>query len=165
MGAVAHHAGISRQGLYLHFPDRGSLYLAVSRAADTDARTPERQDRIDHAPTARDALRAAVAVQAEIKPVLRGFATAVDAMRRVEPSAQAAWEEREHARLARCAAVISRADEEGELHPRWNRDAATTLFWAVTSQRVWDDLVVDQGWSQDRYRDQLTQLLESALLR
>jgi hypothetical protein len=36
--------------------------------------------------------------------------------------------------------------------------------WAVTSQRVWDDLVVDQGWSTGQYRTHLTTMLEAALL-
>ena len=49
--------------------------------------------------------------------------------------------------------------------PRWDVDTAARLFWAVTSQRVWDDLVVEQGWSDDQYREHLTGLLEAALLR
>jgi hypothetical protein len=38
-------------------------------------------------------------------------------------------------------------------------------MWAVTTRRVWDDLVVDQGCSTDQYRMQLTAMLESTLLR
>ncbi|HEU5003266.1 MAG TPA: hypothetical protein VFW71_10880 [Actinomycetota bacterium] len=34
----------------------------------------------------------------------------------------------------------------------------------MTSQRVWSDLVEDQGWSTARYRRHLTALLEAALL-
>ena len=58
MGQIARHAGLSRQALYLHFADRASLFVEVSRMADAAARTPERQRRVDEAPTARDALRA-----------------------------------------------------------------------------------------------------------
>jgi hypothetical protein len=35
----------------------------------------------------------------------------------------------------------------------------------MTSQRVWDDLVMDQGWSTSQYRNHITALLEAALLR
>jgi hypothetical protein len=37
-------------------------------------------------------------------------------------------------------------------------------FWAVTSQRVWDDLAVDQGWTTTQYRRYATALLEAGLL-
>jgi hypothetical protein len=33
------------------------------------------------------------------------------------------------------------------------------------SQRVWDDLAIDQGWSTIQYLERLTSLLEAALLR
>lgn len=165
MTQVAKRAGVSRQALYLHFADRTSLFVEVSRMADAAARTPERQRRVDEAPTARDALREAVALQARLKPQLRGVATALDVLRRTDPAAEAAWKEREHARLHRCELVINRLQEEGELDPAWEAGQAARCMWAVTSQRVWDDLVVDQGWSSDQYRTQLTTMLESALTR
>jgi AcrR family transcriptional regulator len=165
MTQVAQRAGVSRQALYLHFADRTSLFVEVSRMADAGARTPERQRRVDEAPTARDALREAVALQAVLKPRLRGVATALDVLRRTDPAADAAWKEREHARLHRCELVINRLHEEGELDPAWEVGQAARCMWAVTSQRVWDDLVVDQGWSTDQYRMRLTTMLESTLLR
>ncbi|MBW3580510.1 MAG: TetR/AcrR family transcriptional regulator [Actinobacteria bacterium] len=165
MGEVAARAGVSRQALYLHFADRTSLFLEVSRLADSTARTTARQRRIDEAPTARDAFREAIALQAFLKPRLKGVATALDVLRRSDPAADAAWKEREHARLQRCEQVIQRLHDEGELASGWDIPAAARSFWAVTSQRVWDDLVMDQGWSTTQYRNHLTTLLETALLR
>ena len=55
--------------------------------------------------------------------------------------------------------------DEGEVAPGWDIASAARCLWAVTSQRVWDDLVIDQGWSTARYRKHITALLESALLR
>lgn len=164
MGEVAKRAGVSRQALYLHFADRTSLFLEVSRLADSTARTPARQRKVDEAPTARDALREAIALQAFLKPRLRGVATALDVLRRSDPAADAAWKEREHARLRRCEQVVQRLRDEGELATNWDVPTAARCFWAVTSQRVWDDLVMDQGWSTARYRDHITRLLEDALL-
>lgn len=165
MAQIAEEAGVSRQALYLHFADRTSLFLEVSRMADATARTTSRQQRVDDAATGRDALREAIALQALLKPLLRGIATALDALRRTDPAADAAWKEREHARLRRCEIVVRRLQSDGDLAPGWDVKAAARCFWAVTSQRVWDDLVVDQGWSAVRYRKHLTQLLEAALLR
>ena len=165
MGEVAEGAGVSRQAVYLHFADRTSLFLEVSRLADSTARTRARQRRIDEAPTARDAFREAIALQAFLKPRLKGVATALDVLRRSDPAADAAWKEREHARLERCQQVMQRLHDEGELAPGWDVPSAAACFWAVTSQRVWDDLAMDQGWSTARYRNRITTLLEAALLR
>lgn len=165
MGDVADRAGVSRQALYLHFADRTELLLEVARYADATARTPGRQRRVDQAPTGRDALREAITLQAYLKPRLVGVATAIDVLRRTDPAADAVWKEREHARLDRCEQVIRRLHDEGELALGWDVASAARCLWAVTSQRVWDDLVVDQGWSTARYRRHITVLLEAALLR
>lgn len=165
MSDVARDAGISRQAVYLHFGDRTELLLEVSRQADRGARTPARQRRVDQAATARQALREAIAVQADIKPRLRGIATALDTLRRTDDAANAAWQEREQARLDRCRDVVRRLETEAELAPEYSVEDAAQLLWAVTSQRVWDDLVVDQGWTQARYRARLTKLLDDALVK
>lgn len=165
MGEVAERAGVSRQALYLHFADRTSLFLDVSRLADSMARTTARQRKVDEAQTAREAFREAIALQSFLKPRLKGIATALDVLRRSEPAADAAWKEREHARLHRCEAVVQRLHDEGELAPAWDVPTAARCFWAVTSQRVWDDLAMDQGWSTVQYRDNIAVLLERALLR
>jgi AcrR family transcriptional regulator len=165
MSQVAERAGVSRQALYLHFADRTSLFLEVSRLADSTLRTPARQRRIDEAPTARDAFREAIALQAWLKPRLKGVATALDVLRRSDPAADAAWKEREHARLEQCEQVIRRLQDAGDLAPRWDVATAARCLWAATSQRVWDDLAMDQGWSTAQYRIHITALLEAALLR
>ena len=164
MSDVARRAGVSRQAVYLHFADRTALLLEVSRVVDATLRTPARQRRVDEAATAREVLREAVALQAWLKPRLKGVATALDVLLRSDPAADAAWKEREHARLQRCEEVVRRLHAEGELLPHWNVATAARCFWAVTSQRVWDDLVMDQGWSSERYRKHITALLEAGLL-
>jgi AcrR family transcriptional regulator len=164
MGEIAKRAGVSRQAVYLHFADRATLLLEVTRAADTAERTPDQQRLVDQAPTSRMALAEAVAVQARLKPKLHAVATALDTLRRTDPDAQAAWQERDRARLSRCIQVIHRLATEGALAPGWNVDDAAHLMWALTSQRVWEDLVLDQGWTTDQYTTHLTQLLERALL-
>ena len=165
MGEVAARAGVSRQALYLHFADRSALLLEVTRAADAAARTPAEQARVDQAPTGAAALAEAIALQARLKPQLRAVASALDALRRSDPAAQAAWEEREHARLGRCEQVVARLAEDGALAPPWTVQSAAQLLWAATSQRVWEDLVPGQRWTRQQYTTHLTTLLTRALLR
>lgn len=165
MGQVAERAGVSRQALYLHFADRTDLFLEVSRLADATERTPAQQRRVDEAPTGREALRETVALQTRLKPRLRGIVTALDVLRRTDPAADAAWKEREHARLSRCEDVVRRLADDGDLASPWDVETAAGCLWAVTSQGVWDYLVAEQGWSGARYRSSLTELLERALVR
>src|SRR5262245_53929232 len=113
------------------------LLIEGSRMADAAARTPERQRKIDEAPTARQALRESIALQAVLKPELRGIATALDVLRRTDPAADAAWTEREHARLQRCEAVITRLHNHGDLAAEWEPSVAARLPWATASQRGW----------------------------
>jgi AcrR family transcriptional regulator len=164
MGEIARRARVSRQALYLPFADRAALLLEVTRAVDAAERTPDEQRRVDDAPTGRAALAEAIALQARLKPRLHAVATALDALRRADPDAQAAWQERDHARLDRCAQVVDRLAAEGRLASGWAVDDAAQLMWALTSQRVWEDLVLDQQWSTERYTTHLTRLLERALL-
>ncbi|MDQ3877899.1 MAG: TetR/AcrR family transcriptional regulator [Actinomycetota bacterium] len=164
MGDVAERAGVSRQALYLHFADRTDLIVEASRLWDATLRG-SRQRRIDEAPTARQGFKEAIRLQAWLKPRLQGVATALEVLRRSDPAADAAWKEREHARLTRCEELIQRLAEEGELAAGWDQADAARCFWAATSQRVWEDLVIDQRWSNHKYRAHLTTLLEASLLR
>lgn len=163
MGQVAAAAGVSRQALYLHFADRSALYLAVTGQADREARGPLQQ-RVDDAPDGRSALQAAAEVQAAVKPQIHSIASALDTLRRSDPSAQKAWEERETARLDRCRAVTRRLADEGLLSADWTVTSAAELMWALTSQRVWEDLVLIRKWSTDRYARHISQTLRQTLV-
>lgn len=164
MGDVAKRAGLSRQALYLHFADRTTLLLEASRQADTDNRTPARQRRVDEAPTARDALREAVRLQAYLKPRLHGMTTALAALRRTDPDAEAAWQERDQARLERCRELAQRLEDEGDLRPECTVEVAAALLWGLMSPSVWEDLVVNLGWSNAEYVRHVGCALEHGLL-
>ena len=64
MADVARAAGLSRQGVYLHFPDRKTLLIALALQAKED----HPGVKIEDAPSARAALHAVVARMAEIHP-------------------------------------------------------------------------------------------------
>src|SRR5215469_9561129 len=64
MADVARAAGLSRQGVYLHFPDRKTLLIALALRAKEEHPVVKIAD----APSARAALAAVVARTAEIHP-------------------------------------------------------------------------------------------------
>lgn len=164
MEAIAKAAGVSRQALYLHFGDRATLIVEISRLLDGSERTAAKQRAIDDAPTAREALREAVALQAYLKPRLAALARAMDVLSETDEGAAAALDEREQARRERCKQVIRRLHAEGDLRAEHSITTATDLMWMATSQRSWRDLVTYAGWSTQRYRTYVTRMLELALL-
>ena len=164
MAEIADAAGVTRQLLYVHFENRTALLVELSRRLDADARTPALQTTIDHAPTGRDALRAAVRVQAAIKPMIHGLATSLELLRTTDDAAAAACDEREAARLRRCRAVIDRVADDGDLAVGWSRPAAAELFWSLTSLRSWEDLVQRRGWSSATWVKRVTATIEAVLV-
>ncbi|MGH9194385.1 MAG: hypothetical protein ACRD1T_01430 [Acidimicrobiia bacterium] len=56
-------------------------------------------------------------------------------------------------------------DREGQLAPQWDIETATDLLWSLTSWQVWEQLVVDRGWSKEDYVDHLRSVLRRTLLR
>lgn len=164
MSEVAAAAGVTRQLLYFHFDNRAALLVELSRLIDVQARTPQLQATIDSAPNGVEALRAAVRVQAVIKPKLYGVATSLELLRPVDEGAAAACQEREDARLTRCRAVVDRLAAEGHLAPDWTPGAAAQLLWSMTSLRAWDDLVRRAGWSEAEWTQRTTATLEAVLI-
>jgi AcrR family transcriptional regulator len=164
IGQIAERAGISRQALYLHFADRAKLFIELTRWIDQRYRTPLRQEQVDRAATALLALEESVRLQAFLKPRLRGIANALDALRRSDDAAAAAWNERETERLKRCRTLVERLADEGRLAKSLDAETASKLMWAVTSQRMWEDLVVDQHFTAPQYVAHITHLLTTALV-
>ncbi len=164
MSDIAAAAGVTRQLLYFHFENRTALLVELGRVIDAEARTPALQATIDNAPDAGAALRAAVQVQAAIKPKIRGVATSLELLRPTDDAAAAACQEREEARLARCRSVVDRLAGEGRLASGWRRATAADLLWSMTSLRAWEDLVHRRGWTNQEWVRWTTAALEAALL-
>jgi hypothetical protein len=68
------------------------------------------------------------------------------------------------ARRAVYASVVQRLERDGLLSSEWDVQAATDFVWALTSWQLWEQLVVEQGWSKERYRHVLGSVLRSALI-
>lgn len=164
MAEIAQAAGVTRQLLYVHFDNRTALLVELSRLLDVDARTPALQATIDDAPDAVAALRAAVKVQAAIKPKIHGWATSLEHLAPSDEAAAAVIEEREAMRLGRCREVVDRLAREGCLAEGWTRPAAAELLWSMTSLRAWEDLVHRREWSTATWVTRTTAALESALV-
>jgi AcrR family transcriptional regulator len=149
MAAVAAGAGLSRQAVYLHFPDRAALLAGLG----TRLNVP--QDRaVAAAPSARAALTALMASLAAVYPRLRPVTRLLDG--------PPAWDA---SRLETCRHIAERFQDEGALSRHLSLDAAADLLWSLTSLAVWEDLVMGRGWPAERYRSHVVYLAVSALTK
>lgn len=161
MSAIAARVGISRQALYLHFPDRGALLLALVEYTDDRESLAAGLARVNGAPTGAQALRAFLEMQASRNPKIAPLARALYATRHRDPANAAAWRDRTAERLRGTTALAERLRDEHSLHPSWSIPEAAVLLRELTSFRQWDDLVNDAGVKPDRY---VELMLHTALL-
>jgi AcrR family transcriptional regulator len=163
MSALARAVGISRQALYLHFPDRTQLMLALVAHVDEKERLQAGITAVTQAADAAGAIRAWAHMQAWRNPKIAALARALDETRHADPSASAAWADRMADRMRGAASIIERLRAEGRLDPTWTPAEAAVLLGELTSFHVWDDLVNDAQIPPDRYIEIITAAALSAL--
>lgn len=145
MAEVAAQAGLSRQAVYLHFPDRAALLTALLVRLEAGPAP------IQDAPSARAALNAVVARLAENYP-------------RRWPVVRALEDETpDNALDADCRALAKRLRDEGALAAHLSPTAATDLLSTLLSLAVWKELVVRRGWDSARYKSHIAFLATSVV--
>ncbi len=161
---VAREAGVSRQTVYLHFGSRPGLLLALVQHFDTHGPLLELIERVVEAPSALAALDAVVHLHAEYSPLAYPVARVFMTSRHQDPALQVAWDDRMEARRALYRHVVERLADEGLLVGPWTNDAAVEVIFALTSWQIWEQLVVEGGWSKHDYRSRLGIVLRRALV-
>ncbi len=164
MAAAAREAGISRQGLYLHFSSRGQLFMALLDHVDEALGLDASLRPIREAPDAVAALDAFAAHIADYHGRLVEVVRAVDHCRRDDPDAAALWDRSTEAWYGGCRAVTARLDAEGRLAEPWTPDTAADLMWALMSVELVDGLVGVQGWTTDELTERLRLVLRRTLV-
>ena len=163
MSEVARAVGISRQALYLHFPSRATLLLALVEHVDDREALAAEVARVESAPDGAAQVRAWLEMQARRNPRIAPLARALDQVRHEDEAAAAAWRDRADNRLRGAAAIIRRLRAEGRVHRSWTAADAAALLWELASFRVWDDLVTEAGMSPRRYVDAMSTTALAAL--
>jgi AcrR family transcriptional regulator len=163
MSAVARAVGISRQALYLHFPSRAALLLALVEHVDAHEDLAGEIARVEAAPDGPGQVRAWVEMQVRRNPRIAPLARALDQARREDDAAAAAWRDRSQNRLRGATAIVRRLQDEGRVGRGWSSGDAATLLWELVSFRVWDDLVNEARMPPARYVDVVTATALAAL--
>lgn len=164
MATVAATAGYSRQAIYRHFGSRAGLLRAVLADIDRRGGAEAAVEGLLAAGTAEEVLEALVAWWSDYVAGFAGVARSVYAGRASDPSLAAAWEDRMEALMGVCRRVVGHCAREGRLRPGLGRPAAAELLWGLLSIPLWDQLVIDRGWSRSQYRKRVGLTARAALL-
>jgi AcrR family transcriptional regulator len=161
---IATRAGVARRSVYVHFGSRTGLLVAMVQHVDAEGVLEQLIQRVGDALTSPDALDAVAVLHAEYSPVAYPIARVLMAGRYRDDALGAAWDDRMAARRSLYASVVQRLERDGLLSSDWDVHAATDFVWALTSWQMWEQLVVEQGWSKERYRHVLEDVLRRTLI-
>jgi AcrR family transcriptional regulator len=165
MAEIAQAAGISRQAVYIHFGTREALLTALNQHMAQTCGIAEELRRIDAAADGIEALRMSASFQARLYPKVRAVVRALErAQGSNDEAAERVWQAQLRSDLAGCRTTVARLDREQLLRPGLDVDTATDLLWALTSIPLWEELVLQRGWSAKRYERHVAELLIAGLV-
>lgn len=172
LAEVASGAGVVVETVYRIFGSKAALFAAVVEAllagGTGRAETPVAQRpairAIHDEPDPRNRVALYVATQPGIHrragPLLRALREA----RSRDVELGRLWDEMEARRLTGQGRFVQVLADRGALKPGLSVEDATDVVWTLCSLAVYDLLVVDRGWKEDRYRTWLTDALAFELL-
>ncbi|SON57160.1 DNA-binding transcriptional repressor AcrR [Hartmannibacter diazotrophicus] len=164
MSDIARAAGISRQALYLHFPNRADLLSAVTLHIDASKNVDARLAASRAATSGEARLEAFIEAWGNYIPEIHGVAKALIAMQDSDEEARRAWQGRLAAVRAGCEAAVAAIVADGRLAPDLTTERAGDLLAALLSVETWERLTRDCGWPQADYVATMKALARKALI-
>jgi AcrR family transcriptional regulator len=165
MTAVAERARVSRRAAYLHFPSRADLLTELFGYVREQEGLADSLEQVWKAPEAAAALDEWASHLARFHPRVMAVARAVQRVRRTDPDAAAQWVLVMADQQACCGRLATWLAREQQLAPPWTIQTATDMLWALMSNELLENLMVDRGWSADSYRAHLATLFRATFLR
>jgi AcrR family transcriptional regulator len=164
MSDIAKEAGISRQALYLHFPNRAELLVATTLYIDNVKNVDARLAASRAAQNGSERLDAFIDAWGNYIPEIYGIAKALMAMSATDQEAELAWNDRMRAVREGCEAAINLLAQENQLNSSLSIEHATDVLLMLLSVRNWEQLVNECGWTQDQYVNEIKEIAHRALV-
>jgi AcrR family transcriptional regulator len=161
---VAAKAGVSRQAVYLHFGDRVSLFVALGDHVDVTFGRDRLRTHVFGAPTGVEGLRRWVQTMSWYTAKIDSVSRILELAAETDKALAATWKDRMTGRRGHVRRIAERIASEGQLADGWSAEAAANLIFTVTLPGPWRVLTSVVGWSEERYADEITRLLERSLL-
>lgn len=161
---IADAAGITRQGLYLYFPNWALLLRAVDThvgdRTKIDCLLTECLDGND----GERSLTAFISVWGNHIPNIHGLERTFVALSDTEPDVRIAWQVKMMAIKHYCASTVAAMQRDGVLRPGLSEGKASDLLFALISVGNWQTLTRICGWSQADYLQEITRMARIALI-
>lgn len=150
--AVAKEAGVSRQAIYLHFASKPDLLTALHLYVfEVDVAPSLERHPIWTAPTALDALDDSIAADAETASRVWRIHEALVLARRHHPEVDQTLRPREAQRYDDIVRLGRWLEEEGWLPAAMPVATFADVYWGLTSSGTFVNLVIERGWSVERF--------------
>ena len=170
MPAVAAAAGVSVQSVYKAFGNKPSLLKTVFDVAiaGNDEPVPVLQraalGRVRAEPDPRRKLSLYGEFVAEVTPRHVPIQLLARAAAATDPGAAGVWEQLQAERLAGMGLFATALHQEGHLRPGVSVEEARDMLWTCNSPEVYELLVIQRGWTPQRYGRWVADTLTAALL-
>lgn len=158
MSDIAKKAGVSRQALYLHFPNRTELFIATTKYQDEEFGIHDWLAATRAAQNGTERLHSYINAWGNHIPKIFGLAKTLMVMKETDTDAASAWAERMQDMREGCAAAIAALSDDGILRPGLEQQAATDILWTLLSISNWEQLTLTCGWSQEQYVANITEI-------
>jgi AcrR family transcriptional regulator len=151
MSDIAKRAGVSRQGVYLHFSSRAELLVETTFYLDRINGVEERLRTSRSASSGIGRLDAYIEAWGNYIPEIYGAGKALLAMKDTDEAAATAWNQRMQDMREGCQAAIALLEHDNALRSEYTPDQATDILWTMLSVRNWEQMTIECGWSQAKY--------------
>jgi AcrR family transcriptional regulator len=160
--AIARKAGVAIPTVYSIFKSkRGIVEGLIERAVFTPAYTALVHEALESDdPYARMHYVARIA-----RGIFDSLRSQSELMRGASAIAPGLMREKERMRFERQAGMVDYLVRKKALRAGLNSAAARDILWTLTGSEIYRNLVVDRGWSSQRYENWLGDLLIAALLK
>jgi AcrR family transcriptional regulator len=161
---VAARSGVSRQAVYLHFGDRGSLLVAVGDHIDVSFGRDRLREHVFGAPSGAEALRRWIQVMSWYNAKIDSVSRILELGSESDEALASVWKDRMTGRRGHVGRIADRIASEGELADGMTAEGAATLMFTVTLPGPWRVLTSVLGWTEERYANEIGRLLERVIL-
>jgi AcrR family transcriptional regulator len=170
LAAVAADADVSVETIYKAFGNKAGLLKAIFDVAVTgdDAPVPVMERdwvaEIAAEPDAGEKLRHYAVQLATSMPRTAPIQLLIRGVAPLDRDIDGVWRQMQAERLTGMTAFATHLHDSGSLRRGCTVDEARDVLWTYNSVELYDLLVIERGWSVDRYRDFVIDALAAALL-
>ena len=171
MAEIAKEAGVALKTVYLAFQTKSgllrTLWNVLLRGDESDRPVAERRwylDVLEEQDPERQ-LRLNARNSAAGKRRLSAILEVIHSAAAIDPDVAALWQRIQTDYHANQRAIVESLQQHGHLRPGLDVKRATDILWTIHHPNTWQLLVVDRGWTPDRYEQWTGDVTCAELLR